>query len=95
MYVRIWTRMDDPTRRDAPLVLHKHFQALLTRLFAKSLHRFMAHNGIIGTGSESPSMAGLQALILPFSIPCWFLLLLHGIFFACTLSFLSSQKRAP
>lgn len=22
MYVRVWTGMDDPTRRDAPLVLH-------------------------------------------------------------------------
>lgn len=32
MYVRVWTGMDDPTRRDAPLVLHKHFQALLTLL---------------------------------------------------------------
>lgn len=61
----VWTGMDDPTRRDAPLVLHnisrRYCLSSLQSLCIGSWHIMV----IIGTGSESPSMAGLQALILP------------------------------
>lgn len=93
MYVCVWTGMNDPTRRDTPLVLHNVSRRYrLSFGFSRSLCIGTWHIMVLLAQVQSHSpRPGSRRSVLPSQS-------LAGSsssmgFFACTVFFLSSKKR--